>query len=319
MMTVTAQAETPAIRSLLRRPTLTVERERHLLRTCRASLSEKARLQALSELWESHSKLVVAIARQFRHPDLEMTDLVGAGHLGMQAAIEGFDPDRFGTRLSTYAIRWIRHYIRDYISRHAFPKRSLGSPAHRQLIRTTGRLFAEARRSCQREGIAASNDELCARVGARIGLPGDEVAQCLKLARGDALRIDIPDADTRSIQDGLATPIQPPEDATIHRLDHAKLRRRTLVLAEQILGERERMVFLARCMANEGPAAHPESLAARLGVTRDRVHQLEASARRKIAVALAHDGLLDSADRSVDLPKSRAPRRAHGSLLEAPG
>ncbi len=317
-MTVIAHAETPAIRSLLRCPALTVERERYLLRTCRASLSEKARQQALSELWENHSKLVVAIARQFLHPNLEMTDLVGAGHLGMQAAIQGFDPDRTQSRLSTYAIRWIRHYIQDYIRRHALPTRSPGSPAHHQLFRTTGRLFAEARRSCQREGVATSDDELCARVGARIGLPGDEVAQCLKLTRCDAARVNSADASTRLI-DGLATFAPSPEEATIHRLDRAKLRRRTLVLAKQILGERERMVFLARCMANEEPAAHPECLAAQLGVTRERVHQLEASARRKIAVALTHDGLLECADGTVDRTKSRAGRRAHGNLVEAPG
>src|ERR1022692_4037439 len=97
---------TPAIRSLLRRPNLTAERERPLLQTRRASRDEKAREQALAELWESHTKLVVSVARQYHRADLDMIDLVGAGHLGMHAAIEGFDPDRFDSRLSTYAVRW---------------------------------------------------------------------------------------------------------------------------------------------------------------------------------------------------------------------
>jgi RNA polymerase sigma factor (sigma-70 family) len=315
---VTAHAETPAIRSLLRRPNLTAERERHLLRTCRAGRDEKARQQALSELWESHSKLVVAVARQFRRPDLEMTDLVGAGHLGMHAAIEGFDPDRFDSRLSTYAIRWIRHYIQDYIRRHAFPVRPPASTAHRQLFRTTGRLFADARRSCHREGIAASDGELCGRVGARIGLSGDEVAQCLSLARGDALPFDAPDTDERFIEAGLASRDASPEDAVIHRLDHAKLRRRIMVLTGEVLGERERKVFLARCMTDDEAATHLESLAAQLGVTRERVHQLEASAKRKIAVALTRDGLLDPANGGLELPRSRAPRRTHATLVGAP-
>jgi RNA polymerase sigma-32 factor len=316
-MSVSGHVGTQAVRSLLRRPNLTAERERHLLLMRRASRDEKARHQALSELWESHSKLVVAVARQYRRPDLEMTDLVGAGHLGMHAAIEGFDPDRFDSRLSTYAIRWIRHYIQDYIRRHAFPVRPPGSLAHRQLFRATGRLFADARRACHREGIEASDGELCARVGARIGLPGDEVAQCLSLARGDTLRLDASDTDTPPFDDRLATPEASPEEAVILRLDHAKLRRRILALAQEILGERERKVFLARCMTDDEGAVHLESLAGELGVTRERVHQLEASAKRKIANALMHDGLLDPAAGRLELPKARAPRRAHRSLAEA--
>jgi RNA polymerase sigma-32 factor len=312
----TDHTTTTAIRSLLRRPNLTAERERHLILTRRVSRDEKARQQALSELWESHSKLVVSIARQYRRPDLEMTDLVGAGHLGMHAAIEGFDPDRFDSRLSTYAVRWIRHYIQDYIRRHAFPVRPPGSIAHRQLFRTTGRLFAEARRACHREGIEANDGELCARVGARIGLPGDEVAQCLSLARGDALRLDASDSET--LDERLASQDASPEDAVILRLDHAKLRRRILALAEEVLGERERKVFLARCMTEDAAAVHLESLASELGVTRERVHQLEASAKRKIAAALTHDGLLDPTQGQLDLPKIRAPRRTQRSLAELP-
>ena len=120
-MPVTDHAESLAVRSLLRRPNLTAERERQLLRTRHASSDEAARQQALSELWESHAKLVLAVARQYHRPDLSMSELVGAGHLGMRAAIDGFDPDQGDIRLSTYAVGWIRHYIQDYIRRHAVP------------------------------------------------------------------------------------------------------------------------------------------------------------------------------------------------------
>jgi RNA polymerase sigma-32 factor len=316
-MPLSGSVATPAIRSLLRRPNLTAERERQLLQTRRASRDEEARHQALSELWESHTKLVVSVARQYRRADLDMTDLVGAGHLGMHAAIEGFDPDRYDTRLSTYAIRWIRHYIQDYIRRHAYPVRPPASTAHRQLFRTTGRLFADARLACHREGIPPSDGELCSRVGARIGLPGDEVAQCLSLARGDALHLDASEADAPSIERRLVAQDASPEDAVILRLDHAKLRRRILVLAGEVLGERERKVFLARCMSDDEAGIHQENLAADLGVTRERVHQLEASAKRKIVMALTRDGLLDQANGRLDMPRSRASRRTHRSLSQA--
>ena len=282
------------------RPALTAERERHLLLTRRRSCDERVRQQALSELWESHSSLVVVVARQYRRPDLDMADLVGAGHLGMQAAIEGFDPDRFDTRLSIYAVNWIRYYIQDYIRRHAHPVRP-PSVARRQLFRTAGTLFADARRACHREGIEATDSELCTRVGGRIGLSGEEVAQALQLARGNAPSLDAP-ADAQAV---------------ILRLDDAKLRGRVMVLVGEVLGERERTVFLARCMADEdGPRQHA-SLAAELGVTRERVYQLEVSARRKIVAALACDGQLDPTATSLELPKLRASRRVTRRRTEA--
>ena len=110
-MPVTGHADSLAVRSLLRRPNLTAEHERQLLRARHASGDEAARQQALQELWESHAKLVLAVARQYHRPDLSMSELVGAGHLGMRAAIDGFDPDQGDIRLSTYAVGWIRHYI----------------------------------------------------------------------------------------------------------------------------------------------------------------------------------------------------------------
>ena len=95
----------------------------------------------------------------------------------------------------------------------------------------------------------------------------------------------------------------------IVQLDHAKLRDRVLVLAGEILGERERRVFRARCMGSNEAVEPVDSLAAELGVTRERVYQLELSARRKIGVALARVGLNEAGPGGIELPKSRARRR----------
>jgi RNA polymerase sigma-32 factor len=284
-MPVTGHVESLAVRSLLSRPNLTAERERQLLRIRHASGDEAARQQALSELWESNAKLVLAVARHYRRPDLSMSELVGAGHLGMRAAIDGFDPDQGDIRLSTYAVGWIRHYIEDYIGRHAPPMRVSIAPGQRQLFRSAGRLFADARRSCQREGIEPTEAELYARVGARIGLGGDAVAECAALALSDAPAAETPSSEAAASGHGPA-----PDDAIMLRLDHAKLRRRVTGLAQEILGERERIVFLARCISD--PRGTRQRLAMELGVTRERIFQLEVSAERKIAAALAHDGVL---------------------------
>jgi RNA polymerase sigma-32 factor len=300
------------IHAQLNRSNLTAERERHLLRVFRTASDEHLRQAALTELWESHSKLVIAVASRYRQQNIELVDLIGAGHLGLHAAIARFDLERFDGRLATYAIGWIRWHIQDYIRRNAAPVRLPGTTAHRQLAQMAGRLFDDARKSCQRESVEATETELCERIGRRIGLPADEVACSVRLISGGSvsLHTQVEDAGaSQPLEDTLATDEASPEDDVILRLDHAKARKRIRALVNEILGERERTVFLARCMGDGDEVTHLETLAARFGVTRERVYQLEASAKRKISTALAQEGYANFTGEPIALPASRARRR----------
>jgi RNA polymerase sigma-32 factor len=292
---------------------LTAERERLLLCACQSTTDDQARQAALTELWESHSKLVIAIASRYRSATIELPDLIGVGHLGLHAAIARFDTKRFDCRLATYAIGWIRWHIQDYIRRNAAPVRLPATTAHRQLTQMAARLLADARRSCHRERIDATDTELCERVGRRIGLPGDEVERSLQLMSGGSVSLNdhlTRNGTTLDLQANLPSDAASPEDDVILRLDHAKARKRIRVLVHEILGEREREVFDARWMSDGDEVIHLEALAKRFGVTRERVCQLEASAKRKIARALAQEGYGQSdADQPLVLPGSRAPRR----------
>lgn len=293
---------------------LTAARERQLLRTLRSSRDECLRQAAITELWESHSKLVVAIASRHRHHRVEFLDLVGAGHLGLHTAIRRFDPDSYRTRLSTYAIGWIRWHIQDYLQRNSGPVRLPGSSAHRQLLQRGARLYADARRSCEQESIEPTEGEVCARIGRRIGLSGDEVANSLRLMQGGSISLHAPAGEGPSavfLAETLADSGAESEDEVILRLDHAKARARIISLAEETLGERERMVFFARCMNDSEEAVHLSTIAATLNVSPERVYQLEASAKRKIAAALAGEGYTDLLrdGRPIRLPTARAPRR----------
>lgn len=309
-----------AIRTQLSRANLTAEHERHLLQLCQGTSDNHERQTALTELWESHSKLVIAIASRYRQANIEIADLIGAGHLGLHAAIARFDPDRFEGRLSTYAIGWIRWYIQDYIRRNATPVRLPNTAAHRQLGQMAGRLFADARKTCHQDRVEPTETELCERIGRRIGLSGDEVACGMRLINGGTLSLHNRAADAGDMQpleDTLATDDASPEDDVILRLDHAKARKRIMALVDEILGERERAVFLARCMGDGSETTHLETLAARFGVSRERVYQLEASAKRKIATALTHEGYTDfTSDGPIRLPPTRAPRRRARAIAE---
>lgn len=303
-----------AIRAQLNWSNLTAERERYLLRVCQTASSACERQAALIDLWESHSKLVVAVASRYRQSNIELADLIGAGHLGLHAAISRFDVERFEGRLASYAIGWIRWHIQDYIRRNAAPVRLPATAAHRQLAQMSGRLFAEARRSCQREQVEATDGELCERIGRRIGLDADEVARSMRLISGGSVslhaHVSTGAGTTRNLEDTMAADEPSPEEDVILRLDHAKARKRLLALVHEILGEREREVFLARCVGQGDEVAHLETLARQFGVTRERICQLEASAKRKITTALVQEGYADFAsDVPIMLPQIRAKRR----------
>jgi RNA polymerase sigma factor (sigma-70 family) len=268
------------------------DRERALLRIVRHAESVRDRHRALATLWQAHGGLVAAVASRYRRAGVDIEDLIGAGQLGLHAAIVRFDADRFPGRLSTYAVPWIRWYVQDHISRNVLPVRLPDTNAHRQLARNGAGLFAEARRACQREQVEPTEIELCARVGSRIGLSADEVARSQRAAGGAyaSLDEDIP----VDLGEALA-----PEDDAIRRLDREKLRRRILTLVDTILGQREREVFLARCMTGDAPISRLDALAARFGVSRERVYQLESSARRKVITALRQEGFADLPDQAA--------------------
>jgi RNA polymerase sigma-32 factor len=296
---------------------LAAERERVLLQIVQSQGDRRSREAALAELWESHSKLVVAIASRYRHYGIDLLDLIGAGHLGLHMAISRFRPDRFESRLSTYGIAWITWYIQDYIQRSAGPMRPPSSNAHRQLIQMNRRLFADALRSGQRDKVEPNETELHERIGCRIGMPGDEVGRTMRLLRGGTMSLSHKGASettTPQLAESLADESVSPEDKAILRIDYAKARSRVLVLAREILGERERIVFRARCMTDK-EVVHLDSLAQMLGVSRERVYQLEASAKRKIITAMAQEGYGVAHRGAEALQQARTRARRRPSVL----
>lgn len=291
-------------------PNLDDARERDLLRRARSSNPSDDSRAAVTELWMSHGKLVAAIAAKYRRSDIDHDDLINAGHLGLHTAIMRFDTERFDTRLAAYATVWIRWYINDYIRRNTGPVRLPESKAHRRLAQSGPRLLVEARKACEREGVDPTDSELHRRVGARIGLTADEVAHGLRLIQGARMSLHGPDEmQETNLPDAAA----PTADDLHQRMDHARLRTRIRNLANEILGERERQIFLARSMADSDDVPSLDDFADHFGVSTARVHQIEVSARRKIATALAASGYgeVTGEDVVAHLSQIRA-RRANG-------
>jgi hypothetical protein len=148
---------------------------------------------------------------------------------------------------------------------HAGPIPSAARPgaARPDLAGLGDRLLADARDACLREAVPATRRELLIRVANRVGVSPAEVVRGL---RGTLRHVDV-----------VAAPARP---------GARRLRDRVLRLAATILGERERAVFLARRAARPDDMAALHELASSLGLSVERVYELEASARRKLATAL---------------------------------
>jgi len=299
-------------------PNLDDARERELLLRARSTVSEADSRAAITELWMSHGKLVAAIAAKYRRSDIDHDDLINAGHLGLHTAIMRFDTDRFDTRLAAYATVWIRWYINDYIRRNSGPVRLPESKAHRQLAQSGPRLLIEARKACEREGVEPTDSELHRRIGNRVGLSADEVAHGMRLIQGARMSLNAPDDDGH--ESSLPDHAAPTADDLHQRMDHEQLRKRIRILANEVLGEREREVFLARSMADNDDVPSHEDFAERFGISAARVHQIEVSARRKIAVSLAASGYGDVTGDDVvaHLSQIRARRASARNAFDPP-
>lgn len=290
-------------------PNLNEARERELLAVVRCARSADESRAATTELWMSHGKLVAAIATKYRRSDIDHEDLIAAGHLGLHTAIVRFDASRFDSRLAAYATVWIRWHIHDYIRKNTGPVRLPESKAHRQLAQSGTKLLADARRACDREGVDPTDSELHARVGRRIGLSADEVATGLRLAGGAHASLDAREGEDDSFEALFPDDAAPTADDMNERMDHARLRARLRVLANEILGERERTIFLSRGMADSDDIPSLEHFASQFGVSTARIHQIESSARRKIAAALIRHGYGDAACGDVVAPFSSVRSR----------
>lgn len=206
-------------------------------------------------------------------------------------AISVVEPDcRPGNRPSA-AVGCVHKMKPYHPCHHEAPHSPARTAAHRQLALISNRLFADASESCRRDGIAPTDTELCTRVGWRIGLSAHEVARSLGHVNGATptlhSRLELA-AEARARGEGLDVAVNSPKRDIMALSDRTVARQRIMALVGEVLGERERQVFLARCTGG-GEAVPLATVAVRVGVSRDRVTALEASARRKIATALANE------------------------------
>lgn len=264
------------MRSAMRAPLLEADHERELARRWREEEDE----HALHALTTAYVRLVVAMASRFRHYGLPMSDLVQEGNVGLMQAAARFEPER-EVRFSTYAAWWIRSAIQDFVLRNWSIVRTGTTAAQKALFFNLRRLRAKI----ADVGDATMSAENRAYVAHMLGVSEAEVdVMASRMSTPDrSLNAPVTEENASEWQDMLADDRAGPDETVMEERDG--LARAQLVRdAMGDLSERERIIIRERKLEEE--AVTLEALGQRLGISKERVRQIEGNALAKLKRAL---------------------------------
>jgi RNA polymerase sigma-32 factor len=268
------------IKEAMRVPLLPREREQQLARAWR----NHGDRQALNELVGAYMRLVIATAARFRNYGLPMGDLVQEGNVGLMQAAARFDPER-DVRFSTYATWWIRASIQDYILRNWSIVRTGTTAAQKSLFFNLRRLRARI----ERGGGEQLSPEGRGKIARALRVHETEVdSMHARLSVSDrSLNAFVGEDGDGEWQDFLADDRPNPEEV-VTALRDGKTRAKWLNEALSALSQREQTIIRERRLGEE--AVTLDALGRRLGISKERVRQIEHQAMRKLRMALEHLG-----------------------------
>jgi RNA polymerase sigma-32 factor len=210
---------------------------------------------------------VLRIAREYRRWGVPIEDLVQQGNLGLLRAAAKYDPDK-NCRLITYAVYWIRAEIRDYVVR-----------SYRIVRLGTTRTERRAMRAFRRQGVEDAGD-----LARRSGMPVARAAMLFPLLAGNDVSLDAQTEDRGPAIDRVRAGGPDPETQLAER-DRTTLVQDALETSLGKLDARERRIAEARLLSDEPTTL--EALGSEMGVSKERVRQLEERVCKKLRTDLA--------------------------------
>ncbi len=270
------------LRNAMRAPYLEREEERALAVRWRENRDQ----EALHQLTSAHMRLVIAIAARFRNYGLPMQDMIQEGHVGLLEAASRFEPER-EVRFSTYATWWIRASIQDYILRNWSIVRGGTSSAQKALFFNLRRLRAKLTRN----GDERMSESVYGEIAEAIGVSLKDVATMdVRLSGADtSLNAPVTDGENgASERMDFLVDDTPLPDETVSEVIDAERRSRWLRDALGVLNERELRILKARRLSEDQTTL--DALGHRLGISKERVRQIESRALEKLKKALIETG-----------------------------
>ncbi|ODT05938.1 MAG: RNA polymerase factor sigma-32 [Mesorhizobium sp. SCN 65-20] len=236
---------------------------------------------ALNRITTAHMRLVIAMAVKFRRYGLPLSDLIQEGHVGLLEAAARFEPAR-DVRFSTYATWWIRASMQDYILRNWSIVRSGTSSAQKSLFFNLRRMRARLAQGGGPLGGISAYQEISVALGVSVA---DVALMDMRLSVPDA-SLNAPlndDVDAGERMDLLVSDEPLPDELVGEAID---IERRSGWLRDalSVLNARELQIIEERRLSEEG--ATLEELGTTLGISKERVRQIETRALEKLKSAL---------------------------------
>ncbi|WP_291729822.1 RNA polymerase factor sigma-32 [Leisingera sp. F5] len=280
-MALDSTFENPLPRQAMKAELLDAETERRLAYAWRDDRDVKS----LHRLINAYMRLAISMAAKFKRYGAPMNDLIQEAGLGLMKAADKFDPDR-GVRFSTYAVWWIKASIQDYVMRNWSMVRTGSTSSQKSLFFNMRRVQAQLEREARASGARLDRHQLHQKIATEIGVPLRDVEMMegrLSGADFSLNAVQSTDEEGREWIDALEDDTSQADELVQERHDRRQLRK-WLVSALQALNDRERFIITERKL-RERPRTL-ESLGTELGLSKERVRQLEAGAFQKMRKCL---------------------------------